>query len=155
MSNTKPILNFILSDNRWNTLIPSLKPKAEDALQKASEDLKTDFSRLEISLVLTENQEVQALNKSFRGKDNPTNVLSFPCEEKDELGDIILAYETVVQEASDQGIPPLHHTLHLIIHGFLHLLGYDHRNDQEAEKMEGIEIRILNSLKIPNPYEDL
>jgi len=93
------------------------------------------------------------LNKKFRHQDKPTDVLSFSSQEKGELGDIILAYETVMQEAKESGTPALHHTLHLIIHGFLHLLGYDHEKMEEAEHMEHLEIQILKALNIKNPYE--
>lgn len=120
----------------------------------ATDFLQKDFSETEVSVVFADDQEVQNLNKTFRHKDKPTNVLSFPSEEKGELGDIILAYETVVQEAQMSGISPLHHTLHLVIHGFLHLLGYDHENENEAKEMENMEIRILKALNIKNPYED-
>jgi len=116
--------------------------------------LDRDFSETEVSVVLADDTEVQDLNKTFRNRDKPTNVLSFPSEQKDELGDIILAYETVTREAEENGVSPLDHTLHLIIHGFLHLLGYDHEHENEAKEMENMEIRILKDLHINNPYED-
>ena len=75
-------------------------------------------------------------------------------KEKGELGDIILAYETVTREADEKGISPVDHTLHLIIHGFLHLLGYDHEKESDAHRMETLEIQILKILGISNPYED-
>ena len=117
--------------------------------------MKEDFSQKEVSVVLTTDEEVHALNKTFRHQDKVTNVLSFPSDEKAELGDIILAYETVLKEAQELGISTLHHTLHLIIHGFLHLLGYDHEKENEAQQMESMEIQILEGLNIANPYEDL
>ncbi|MDK3160096.1 rRNA maturation RNase YbeY [Kamptonema cortianum] len=116
--------------------------------------MSEDFSQREVSVVLTTDEEVHTLNKTFRHQDKATNVLSFPSDEKPELGDIILAYETVLKEAKELGISTLHHTLHLIIHGFLHLLGYDHEADHEAEEMESLEIQILKTLNIQNPYED-
>ena len=98
--------------------------------------------------------DIQALNKAYRHKNKPTNVLSFPSSEEGEFGDILLAYETVMGEAEDAGIPVPHHIYHLIIHGFLHLLGYDHEKEDEATLMESTEIKILQDLNIKNPYED-
>ncbi len=154
MSAQKPLINFIFPYKIWTTLDLSWKKEISCALKKTAELLERDFSRMEVSVVLSSDKEVQDLNKIFRHKDKPTNVLSFPSDEKDELGDIILAYETVVREAEKFGISPLHHTLHLIIHGFLHLLGYDHEKEKEAKEMENMEIRILETLHINNPYED-
>lgn len=154
MSTKKPIVNFILQNKIWTKLVPSWKEKISCALEKTAEHLEKDFSGTEVSVVFSNDRQVQNLNKTFRHKDNPTNVLSFPSEESGELGDIILAYETVMREAEENGISPLHHTLHLIIHGFLHLLGYDHEKEDEAQEMENLEIRILKDLHINNPYED-
>ena len=80
--------------------------------------------------------------------------LSFPSDEEDEWGDILLSYETVRAEAKEEGLPAFNHITHLIVHGFLHLLGYDHETDEQASKMETLEIRILKDLNIKNPYED-
>ncbi|MBX9786252.1 MAG: rRNA maturation RNase YbeY [Alphaproteobacteria bacterium] len=154
MSEKKPIINFILSEKNWKTVSPLLEEEITLALEKTSLALKEDFSQSEVSVVLTTDEEVHILNKTFRHQDKATNVLSFPSDEKAELGDIILAYETVLKEAQELGISTLHHTLHLIIHGFLHLLGYDHEENHEAEKMESLEIQILKKLNIQNPYED-
>ncbi len=128
--------------------------EASYILEKAAEILGEDFSQKEISLVLANDQKVQSLNHEFRHKNKPTNVLSFPSDEADELGDIILAHETIVREAEEKGISLLHHTLHLIVHGFLHLLGYVHEEENEALHMEAVEIKILKTLNISNPYED-
>ncbi|MBX9620758.1 MAG: rRNA maturation RNase YbeY [Alphaproteobacteria bacterium] len=154
MSAKKPIINFIILEKRWKTVSPLLEDEITLALEKTSRALREDFSKREVSVVLTTDEEVHALNKTFRHQDKATNVLSFPSDEKAELGDIILAYETVLKEAQELGISTFHHTLHLIIHGFLHLLGYDHEAEHEAEKMESLEIRILQTLNIQNPYED-
>ncbi len=155
MSAKKPIVNFILLNEIWTNLDSSWKEEISYAFEKAAETIGTDFSEMEVSVVLADDQEVQALNKTFRGKDKPTNVLSFPSEEEGELGDIILAYESIMREAQEVGISPLHHMLHLIIHGFLHLLGYDHEEEKAAHTMETMEIKILQQLNISNPYEDL
>jgi probable rRNA maturation factor len=109
-----------------------------------------------VSLLLGDDHAIQALNRDFRGKDAPTNVLSFPPSvlgaEPNFLGDIALAAETIVQEAEFQGKSFDNHAAHLVVHGFLHLLGYDHENDADAVKMESREREILASLGIDDPY---
>ncbi len=154
MVSRKPLLNVICFDERWENLPSSWQEDIQRAFEKIASLVSEDFSEREVSVVFTDDKEVQGLNKKFRHQDKPTNVLSFPSEEKEELGDIILAYETVQKEAVESGISLLHHTLHLIVHGFLHLLGYDHEKEEAAEKMETLEIQILESLNIANPYED-
>ena len=114
----------------------------------------------ELSLVLTDDAAIRVLNRDHRGLDKPTNVLSFPQDDPESdaygplLGDIVVAHETVAQEAADEGISFQDHFLHMIVHGFLHLVGYDHMNDDEAEEMEGLETAILARLGIANPYAD-
>jgi probable rRNA maturation factor len=154
MTSKKPIINFIFLNPSWKKLSPTLKEDIFLALEKTAETLKKDFSQREVGIVLSSDEQVQSLNKTFRYQDKPTNVLSFPSGEKEELGDIVLAYETVIHEAKISGILPLHHTVHLIIHGFLHLLGYDHETENDANHMESLEIKILKHLNIKNPYED-
>lgn len=107
----------------------------------------------EVSVVLADNDFVQNLNREYRGKDKPTNVLSFP-QDPPMLGDIVLAFETIAREAVEQNKDFSAHLTHLLVHGTLHLLGYDHENDQEAQEMEGLEIEILKKMGINNPYED-
>lgn len=142
-------------DERWTQLSPAWEENVSQALEKAIDLLAKDFSSQELSVVLSDDRHVQDLNRIFRQKDCPTNVLSFNSEVEEELGDIILAYETVMKEAQISNIPPLNHVTHLIIHGFLHLLGYDHEKENEATLMEGMEINILATLNIKNPYEVL
>ncbi len=149
-----PVINPILLDDRWESLLPDWESAIQEALTKAAKVLEKNFSNQEVSVVLTNDAEVQKLNKTYRHQDKPTNVLSFVSDADGELGDIILAYETVVKEAEDAGLLPLHHVTHLIIHGFLHLLGYDHHHEEEAQRMETMEIRILRDLNIANPYEE-
>lgn len=111
----------------------------------------------EATVVLTDDAEMRELNREWRGKDAPTNVLSFPAgetlSEPVPLGDIVIAYETSLKEADEESITLSDHISHLVVHGMLHLLGFDHMDDDEAEKMEGLETRALASLGIADPYE--
>lgn len=104
----------------------------------------------EVTVVLASDAFVRKLNMAYRGKDKPTNVLSFPSDA--HMGDIILARQTILREAKEQGKKPRDHSIHLIVHGMLHLQGYDHETPNDAEKMEALEIKILKKLKISNPY---
>ena len=116
-------------------------------------------TRSELSVVFTDDAHIRALNSGWRGKDKPTNVLSFPAFPASPgkplppmLGDVVLASETVAAEALNEGKPLADHMTHLIVHGILHLIGYDHETDAEAEMMERAERRILAGLAIPDPY---
>lgn len=130
--------------------------------------LEQDAHRIiEMAVVLADNNTIQGLNATYRDQNKPTNVLSFPQEELDPdnhslpepfdevsmLGDMLLAYETIEREAKEQSKSLDNHVCHLVIHGLLHLLGYDHVLDREAELMEGLEVEILSQKNIPNPYE--
>lgn len=111
----------------------------------------------ELSVLLTDDAHIRVLNRDYRGADKATNVLSFPVSDDPDdlgpmLGDIVVARETLVAEALDAGIPVAHHMTHLVVHGLLHLFGYDHENDDEADAMERIETAILAGLGIPDPY---
>jgi probable rRNA maturation factor len=121
--------------------------------------------RLLVSLLFTSDEEVHALNKEWRGRDKPTNVLSFPMLARQELlelategapimvGDIALAHETCAREAADRSISIQHHTAHLIVHGLLHLAGYDHeKSDADAQEMEALEVHILAKMGVADPY---
>ena len=107
-----------------------------------------------VTLLLTDDETIRDLNRRFRRQDKPTNVLSFPAPQNPErfLGDIALAYGVCAREASEQGKPLAHHLQHLVAHGVLHLLGYDHENDAQADEMEGLERTVLAGLGIPDPY---
>jgi probable rRNA maturation factor len=123
-----------------------------------------DTGDAELAVMLTDDAGIRTLNKNWRGQDKPTNVLSFPAlqpaagHEPDDaprmLGDIAIAYETTRREADDEQKPFDHHLSHLAVHGFLHLVGYDHENDNDAEAMEALERTILAALGIPDPYAD-
>tara|TARA_R100000687_G_scaffold74858_1_gene66022 strand:+ start:113 stop:601 length:489 start_codon:yes stop_codon:yes gene_type:complete len=137
----------------------TFQPLAETVLGAALENsgFATD-GPCEISVLLTDNRSQQALNREWRGKDKPTNVLSFPALEADDpieglLGDISLAYETLVAEADDLEKPFEHHFAHLLVHGMLHVLGYDHETEDEALAMEARETDIMGLLGYPDPYD--
>ncbi len=109
----------------------------------------------ELAIVLTDDSAIRVLNRDWRGIDKATNVLSFPAKNggvTPHLGDIVLAFETIEREAKDEHKPLAHHVAHLAVHGFLHLLGYDHERDKDARVMEQAERDILRLLKIPDPY---
>jgi probable rRNA maturation factor len=112
----------------------------------------------EVSLLFCDDARIRELNRQYRGKDKATNVLSFPgpesLEEAHFLGDIALAFETIDREAREQGKTLVAHSRHMIVHGFLHLLGYDHEDAAEAEEMEALETRILQAMGVPDPYDD-
>ena len=145
----------------WETVAE----RAATALAQVVEELGN--RRLSASVAFTSDAEVHALNREWRGKDKPTNVLSFPMLERENLlalapegppellGDIALAFETCQREAADKGISLEHHTAHLLIHGLLHLAGYDHETSPEdAREMEQLEIKALAFLAIADPYGD-
>src|SRR5690349_7642716 len=141
---------------------PDLAERALEAVLQIAPEL--DNQRLSASVLFTVDEEVQALNREWRMKDAPTNVLSFPMIERAELramardggpemlGDIALAWETCRREAEEKRIPLEHHAAHLLVHGMLRLAGHDHQADSDAETMEALEIRALAQMGIADPY---
>ncbi len=167
----EPLVDTLNEDARWEAF--GLADVAERAARAVLADQGLDPACFEISLLGCADPRIAELNADFRGKPRPTNVLSWPSEERgaevdgghpdrpgpgqpgmpEELGDIALAWETCAREAVEAGRPMQEHVLHLLVHGTLHLLGYDHVRDGDADLMEGAEIRILASLGLANPYE--
>ena len=137
-----------------------LDARAEQAVREALKQSKAKIAgAAELSIVLTDDAAQRELNRQWRGIDKPTNVLSFPQIEPFEpivgiLGDIVLARETLEREAAELDKPFADHFTHLVVHGFLHILGYDHEEEGDALDMEGLETRILASLGVPDPYDE-
>ena len=139
-----------VEDSAWTTALPD----AEALLAKAAKAALKGRAEGDVVALLTDDDAIQALNAQFRAKDTPTNVLSFPAPATaaPHLGDIVLAYGVCAREAAAQGKPLAHHLMHLTAHGVLHLLGYNHESDTDAEEMEGLERAILANLGVPDPY---
>jgi probable rRNA maturation factor len=134
-------------------------PNEEDFILWVRAALQQREAPAEVVIRLVDEAESRQLNRDYRDKDRPTNVLSFPFEAPPQvpsllLGDLVICVPLVRQEAREQGKAELAHWAHLVVHGMLHLLGYDHLTDAEAETMEGLERRILAQLHFPDPYQD-
>jgi probable rRNA maturation factor len=150
-----PSIDIVRESPLWEA-----EPDIDATLQRAISEAVADVSTKdgELAIVLTDDSRIRALNQAWRGLDKPTNVLSFPATARGDqgapalLGDIVIAYETSKREASAQGTAFLHHLAHLTVHGFLHLHGYDHEAEDEAETMERLERQILARLHVPDPY---
>jgi probable rRNA maturation factor len=143
-------LNLLIDDPRWRNSFKTLRVDVLKAVRMVLKDY--DVKGAIVTLKFSTDEDVETLNHLYRGKKKPTNVLSFPNDEP-PLGDIIFAYETVKREAKEQKKTFRAHTLHLVVHATLHLLGYDHEKSKEAEEMEALEIAYLKRLAIANPYE--
>ena len=153
------MIEVILEDTRWEAV--GLEALCDPAERAALAETGRAPEGFEIALMGCDDVRIGTLNADFRGKPAPTNVLSWPASDSPpmvgatpeiELGDIAIAYETCAREAAEKGISVQDHVTHLVIHGILHLLGYDHMNDTEAEEMEALEIKALAKLGIDNPY---
>ena len=159
-------IDILIEDSRWSKL--GLERLAERAAQAALDHLGIDPETVEISLLACDDSRIAKLNTDFRGKPQPTNVLSWPSQERaaatpgappapprdTELGDIAISYDTCAREADEMGLAIGDHITHLTIHGILHLLGYDHTRDLDATLMEGLETAILGKLGIADPYRN-
>jgi probable rRNA maturation factor len=145
-------------DARWKTILPqkAVREACQAGFRLQVSGLSKAKKKHRVTIVLANDALVRMLNRDFRGKDKPTNVLSFAetCNLQPEtsLGDIILARQTILREAKEQGKTPRDHATHLLVHGMLHLMGYDHEREKEAATMEALEIKILKKLGINNPY---
>ena len=160
---TLPMTEVLVVAECWQN-----EPDAEAVIQRAiaaaAGSVDADVGDAELAVMLTDDPGIRTLNSNWRGIDKPTNVLSFPALQGEGarkpgdaprmLGDIAIAYETTRREADAEGKLFEHHLSHLAIHGFLHLIGYDHENDADAEEMESLETEILQQLGIPDPYAD-
>ena len=150
---TAPKIDVLVQSNLWEDCVDA-KPVIRRAIAKAAAVLSTPAA--ELAIVLTDDSAIRLLNRQWRGVDSATNVLSFPTGraggDPSLIGDVVLAYETIAKEARMEGKPFAHHLAHLAVHGFLHLLGYDHERKKDAETMERLERDILRRLAIPDPY---
>ena len=146
------MIDVEIEDPSWSAALP----EAEALVLAAAEaTLASEGAVGEgVTLLLTDDETIRDLNQRFRAQDKPTNVLSFPAPQNPErfLGDIALAYGVCAREAQEQGKPLANHLQHLVAHGVLHLLGYDHESDAQADEMEGLERAVLAGLGIPDPY---
>lgn len=160
-------IDCMIEDRRWTEI--DLEALAQTATDAVLLRLGLDTDVFEISLLACNDSRIATLNADFRGKPQPTNVLSWPSQERaaavdgavpqlpktgpdTELGDIAIAYDTCAREAAEAGKPLPDHTLHLLVHGTLHLLGFDHERDRDATLMESLETEILGKLGVADPY---
>ena len=158
-----PLTDILVVADCWRS-----EPNAEAVIQRAiaaaAEAVDEDVAEAEVAVMLTDDSGIRTLNNNWRGLDKPTNVLSFPALQPQSarkpgdaprmLGDIAIAYETMRREADEEQKPFDHHLSHIAVHGFLHLIGYDHESDDDAEEMEALEQEILAELGIPAPFAD-
>ena len=163
MSSVLPATEVLVVADCWQNE-PEAEAVIHRAIEVAAEIADADVGEAELAVMLTDDSGIRTLNNNWRGIDKPTNVLSFPAlrptgsvgpdEAPRMLGDIAIAYETTRKEADDEQKAFDHHLSHLAVHGFLHLIGYDHEKDDDAEAMEALEREILAQLGIPDPYAD-
>ena len=153
-------IEIVRHSDLWDSIEVSGDALSRAALAAFAASSAAPDAPCEVTLVLTDDDEMRELNRTWRGKDSSTNVLSFPAGEPvgeahgepSPLGDIVLAGETVIEEAKLKGIPAADHAAHLVVHGMLHLLGFDHERDADAERMEALETKVLAGLGIADPY---
>lgn len=164
-----PVINhdILIEDEAWHSALPDYESLVAMALNKTvvhlTDILPESVQEVEISVTLTNDAAIHKLNRHYRSKDKPTNVLSFPQVDWNDdaqleepflmLGDVVVALETIVREAGEQEKRLQDHFMHMLVHSILHLGGHDHEDEEEAEEMESIEIRILEDMGIKNPYQ--
>ncbi len=163
LSSVLPFTEVLVVADCWQTE-PDAEAVIHRAINAAAEIADAGVGDAELAVMLTDDSGIQTLNSNWRGIDKPTNVLSFPAlqptgtgapdDAPRMLGDIAIAFETTRKEADDEQKPFDHHLSHLAVHGFLHLIGYDHEKDDDAKAMESLEQEILAQLGIPDPYPD-
>jgi probable rRNA maturation factor len=156
-----PATEVLISADCWQNE-PGARSVIQRAIATAAETVAADVGEAELAVMLTDDSGIRALNRDFRGIDKPTNVLSFSAPRLGPdygkgahprpLGDIAIAYETMRKEADDESKAFDHHLSHVAVHGFLHLVGYDHQTEEDADAMEALETEILAQLGIPDPY---
>jgi probable rRNA maturation factor len=156
-----PITEVLVVAECWHDA-PEAEAIIQRAIAAAANSVDDDVGEAELAVMLTDDTGIRTLNGNWRGIDKPTNVLSFPALQPTAprkpgdaprmLGDIAIGYQTMRREADEEQKPFNHHLSHLAVHGFLHLIGYDHENDADAAAMESLEIEILAQLGIPDPY---
>ena len=145
---SRTAVDVVVLDPKWVEAVPAVARLGRKAARAATANRKRS-----LTVALADDRRVRALNAQHRNKDKPTNVLSYPSGERMFLGDIVLARQTVWREAKSQGKTPADHLSHLVVHGTLHLMGYDHETSEaDAERMEALERRILAKLGIADPY---
>lgn len=170
VSTFMPEIDFDVAYPSWLKLLPAVEAISHEVIREIFKDPERQLAGdMELSLMLVDDATIQELNRDHRGKDKPTNVLTFNALEWDAplrvasgqwfegqpmiLGDIIFALETTRTEAQRDGKSLEHHYMHLLVHGLLHSLGYDHMNEAEAEEMEALEVALLKKLGVENPYQ--
>lgn len=167
----KTLINFDTSEENWLKELPEVQTLSEDVFDKVINNLVPHWlgnkETVIINIALSNDEEIRQLNAEFRNIDKPTNVLSFAniddeefdaylSRSKDiELGDIMISLQTMMMQSHEQNITLRDHYTHILIHGILHLLGYDHIDPEEAQEMEGEEIKLLQIFNIANPYEEI
>ena len=145
---SRTAVDVVLLDPGWAKALPGIERLVRKAARAATASRKRS-----LTVALADDRRVRSLNARDRKKDKPTNVLSYPSGEREFLGDVVLARQTVWREARSQGKTPADHVAHLVVHGTLHLMGYDHETGEaDAERMEALERRILAKLGIADPY---
>ncbi|MDI7775680.1 rRNA maturation RNase YbeY [Asticcacaulis sp. EMRT-3] len=156
-----PLIDIEIEEEGWLDVLPDVREVVEAGIAAALKAVELS-DQADVVVLLCDDAEMQRLNAEYRQKNAPTNVLSFPAPKAMQkigpgmthLGDMALGLETCVREAGEQGKSLKNHVLHLSVHGALHLLGYDHIRDDEAEEMEALERTILSSLSVSDPYSD-